>query len=315
MSSTNKNQNNGAVPKEVLEELRDGLDPSWTTVWEQAGTAGKTDIEVTPAETEEALKNVHRHMDSGRTDQKNISGYIHRYSRYFVAALALIALSTFFLFVPRTVTAPYGEMATLELPDGSTVEMNSGATIRYSWFYRFTNRNLELNGEAFFSVEDHAHPFIVDANGASVEVAGTQFNIRSWNNDPSQETTVTVSAGRVYFYPKQQELHRISLSAGETSRWNPGLKAPAPAETVNVGDVTAWRDQRFVFRDRTLISILDELERRYDTRIDLDAEGVELSTLTAYYSEHVQLESVLDDICTVKGLRYARTANGYRIFE
>jgi transmembrane sensor len=315
MTRTDKNQHNGAIPKEVLEQFHEVDHPDILAVWEQSKSAKRVAGGLTTDEIEDTLTDVHEKMAPVSGKKSSIAGRIPRYTRYLVAAIALIVAGTLFFFVPRTATVPYGEMATLELPDGSQIEMNSGTTVRYSRLFRFTDRTIELNGEAYFTVEDHGHPFIVEANGASVEVTGTRFNVRSWSDDSDQETTVTVSEGKVLFYSHQQKENRISLTTGESSRWNPQLAEPAEPEPVTVEDIVAWREQRFVFRDQPLISILRELERRYDAEIDLAADGVEYSTLTAYYSEQVQLESVLDDICTVKGLRYTRTTTGYRIIQ
>jgi transmembrane sensor len=317
MTRKNKNEtSNSPVPKEVLEQLKKGTHPGIIAVWKKAESAKKPDPKLSNSEIEDALARVHMQLENKDSKPKSMfSGRIPQYTRYLVAAVALIVLSALFLFVPRTATVPYGEMALLELPDGTEIEMNSGTSIRYSRLYRFTDRRVQLNGEAYFIVAEHAHPFIVDANGVSVEVTGTRFNVRSWRDDPSAETTVTVSGGQVLFYPHHNKENQISLVSGESSRWNPGLAEPSEPESVTIEDFLAWRDQRFVFRDQTLISILRELERRYNTSIELDVPGIEHSTLTAYYSQQVPLEAVLDDICTVKGLRYTQTTNGYRIFD
>jgi transmembrane sensor len=314
MTRTGKNQKNGAVPKEVLEQLNENDHPDIISVWKKSEYARPSQTEISPKEIENALSEVHRRIEP-HSGKKSITGNIPQYARYLVAAVALITVTFLFFFLPRTASVPYGEMATLELPDGTLVEMNSGTTLRYNRLYRFTDRTVELNGEAFFNVASHGHPFIVEANGASIEVTGTEFNIRSWRGDQQMETTVSVSEGEVLFYPKKLKENQITLRAGESSHWNPRLTEPANPIPVTIEDITAWREQRFVFRDQTLISILHELERRYNATIELDVDGVVQSTLTAYYSEQVQLESVLDDICTVKGLRYTRTTTGFRIFK
>lgn len=313
----NKHQN-GYAPDHIISEFDEDLRNEINEIWQLAGSYERIVPEISSEEVERALTDIHTRLEiSGElvSTGDKIAGWIQHYSRVLVAAIALIALTTFFIFVPKTAVVPYGEMGALELPDGSVVELNSGSTLSYSRLYRFTNRTTKLNGEAFFTVADHGHPFIVQANGVSVEVTGTRFNVRSWADDPSGESVVSVAGGEVLFYPVLKREQHVVLTAGESSRWSPQLDQPSEPETLVIEDAVAWREHRFVFRNQALGSILHDLERRFDTTIELEATGIENSPLTAYYSQQVHLESVLDDICTVKGLRYTRTTTGYRIYR
>ena len=304
--------------KNVLDAFLKSEHESVNEVWTLAGEAADQTAEITPAEIETALDDVHTRLQmSGEllpaTDK--IAGWIQKHSRYLVAAIALIAITTLFLFVPKTATVPYGEIATLELLDGTTIEMNSGTTIRYSRLYPFTNRHIEMNGEAFFTVADHTNPFLAEANGTVVEVTGTRFNIKSWSDDPEEKTSVTVSDGQIKFYPAADQSKQIILNMNETSFWNTKMILPAEPETASPDDALAWREHRFVFHNQTIISILRDLERRFDVAIELEVPEIAHNTLTAYYSQQAHIETILEDICTVKGLRYTQTTNGYRIFE
>lgn len=309
------NPNKHSLPESVENRFNETEREQIRDVWELAGSPqGAT----TPEETERALADLHLRLEMDgelKSWPDIVIGRIKKHSRLLVAAVALFAITTLFVFVPKTVVISYGEMATIELPDGTIIDMNSGSAIRYSRLYRFTNRTVELNGEAYFIVAHHAHPFIIETNGATVEVTGTKFNVRSWSDEPENGVTVTVTDGEVHFYPQFLSESPVLLRPGETSRWNlnqPHPTSPQPAETE---EITAWRDLRFVFRDQTLATILRDLERRYNVVIELEAAHAASTTLTAYYSQQVSLESVLDDICVVKGLRYTQTTNGYRIFE
>lgn len=308
---TKQKYHNQSIPEDVFEQFSGVEKEQVKEVWEKtaqlSGAAG-----VSQPEVEQALENVHERIASSeKPDLKKI-----QYLRvWLTAAVALIVFSAGWLLVPKTLTVPNGEMAVYELPDGSSVEMNSGTTIRYSRLFSYNNRSITLNGEAYFDVQEADLPFIVEANGTVTEVTGTRFNIRSWSDDPENETSVAVTEGEVGFYRAGNATQKITLSPGEISRWNSALSEPASPEPVSAGDVLGWREQRFVFQDRPLLAIFNELERRFDVDIDLEAPGYSLETLTAYYREPGDLERVLEDICMVKGLRFAETANGYRVFK
>jgi ferric-dicitrate binding protein FerR (iron transport regulator) len=90
----------------------------------------------------------------------------------------------------------------------------------------------------------------------------------------------------------------------------------SPAQpTASSEEHLAWRENRLVFQQSPLIVILQDLERSFDVEIELDVNGMEYETLTAYYNQPTNIESILEDICTVKGLRYTKTTSGYRIFK
>jgi ferric-dicitrate binding protein FerR (iron transport regulator) len=146
-------------------------------------------------------------------------------------------------------------------------------------------------------------------------VTGTKFNIRSWADHPTKETTLTVTEGTVQFYADENPSESISLRAGEVSQWNATLKKPKEAQDTSPDAQLAWREGRFVFQETPLIAILNDLERSFDIHIYLEVEGIEMDPLTAYYNRSASIETILEDICTVKGLRYTKTTDGYRIYN
>jgi transmembrane sensor len=286
-------------------------------IWELSHSAKSKD-QISSDEIENALKKIHSRIENSKNLPSAPSYSYNKYwmhARYLVAAAALIIFAAWYLFTPIHVSVPNGEIAVLELNDGSTVELNSGSELTYSRFFGSLNRDLTLNGEAYFSVQNAATPFRVKANGTVTEVTGTQFNIRSWRNDPGSETVVTVTDGEVEFFSENNIHEKVTLTPGHSSRWGYDMNRPTAADLAAVSDVTGWKENRLIFKDQKLIVILHELERRFDTQIRLEVSGAELETLTAYYSEPKNITAVLEDISTVKGFQFSETANGYRIFK
>ncbi|HVU95803.1 MAG TPA: FecR domain-containing protein [Puia sp.] len=78
------------------------------------------------------------------------------------------------------------------LPDGTLVTLNIHSTLTHP--KKFNHRNVQLQGEAFFQVAaDKAHPFQLAANGVTVTVLGTAFNVLT----DSMTTQISVESGRV----------------------------------------------------------------------------------------------------------------------
>jgi transmembrane sensor len=158
-------------------------------------------------------------------------------------------------------------------------------------------------------------PFIVKANQAVVEVTGTEFNVRSRSDDPGLETRVHVASGSVALYPAGQSERSVTLSGGRLEPLEHTMESPRNPEPAAPEHIGEWRENRFHFRSETLGMIFREIERRFDIRIQLEADRLASEILTAHYSDPGDPERIIEDICHVKGLRYARTANGFRIYR
>lgn len=313
MSIERSNSGGQRIPDQVLNSFARDERDQVHEVWSASQCGKEVMEEVSQEETEQALNDLH--IQLGLEDRPTrMLKLIQSYSKYVAAAIALIVLGTAFLMVPRTVEAPYGDIAELTLPDGSVVELNSGSEVQFNRLYGFTNRRIRLNGEAFFRVKSGDEPFLVAANGAMVEVLGTQFNVRSWADHPENETRVAVTEGEVAFYPVDQTGQFVTVATNEASSWNPGYDMPRPARETVVGRETGWRERKFIFYEETLQEIFREVERRFDVSIELQKEEVAGETLTGYYGQVSGPESLLSDICTVAGLNYSRTSTGYRVY-
>ena len=76
------------------------------------------------------------------------------------------------------------------LPDGTTVWLNAGSKLYYENDFNGT-REVRLEGEAFFDVVKQTdRPFIVHTSGIDIKVLGTAFNVKSYPEDKTVETTL-----------------------------------------------------------------------------------------------------------------------------
>lgn len=307
-----KPQRNDSPPDTLLDRFPAEERAGVRLLWEKSRRAQSPQPEVSAAETESALRRVHQRMDHGDASA-GAPGQSATAWRWWAAAAAIILLAalTALLLIPRTVTVPYGQQASLQLPDGSRIVLNSGTELQYSRLYGYLNRQITLDGEAYFRVRTGDHPFSVTTPNAVVTVTGTRFNVRAWSDASRLQTTVAVDEGEVEFHGAGSR-GRVTLQAGQMSRIT-GLNSPEPAAATNVERLTGWRQQHLVFDNQQLSDIFRELERRFDTRIEHDDSSFINETLSAYYTDPKNVERVLQDICRVKGLRYEPTADGYHI--
>ena len=73
-----------------------------------------------------------------------------------------------------------GQRASLTLPDGTSVELNSGSTLQYPAVFARGERRVRIEGEAMFDVAKAADkPFYVETFAYDVKVLGTRFNVEA----------------------------------------------------------------------------------------------------------------------------------------
>ncbi|MEM9143368.1 MAG: FecR domain-containing protein [Bacteroidota bacterium] len=228
------------------------------------------------------------------------------------ASLAIVIATSFFIYTsvkgpsnPIMVTqrAPMGKRTTVELADGSQVQLNSGSSITYPERFQDNKRAITLEGEAYFQVRHNADkPFIVTAGEVNVRVLGTTFNIDSYN---SKETHVTLLEGKVAVTTETDD---EILKPGEQATFETAHKTLTKAR-VNVDGAIAWTKGELYFEQAPLTEVVQELSRWYDTEIILENNALHNCTISVNFKGE-QLEDVLEGIRFLMDIRYTRTDSG-----
>ncbi|MFB6249723.1 MAG: FecR family protein [Salinibacter sp.] len=257
-----------------------------------------------------------------RPSPPNRSGRRRRWAWALAVALVLVLAGGWLWRQPVTVRAPAGQQRTATLPDGSTVELNSGTTLSYrrgfqAWpFVDAERRTVRLDGEAFFRVDEASRPFVVKTATARVRVEGTRFHVRAW---PSVDSTtkVTLTAGRVQVSARRAPDRAVVLDRqGLRTRVRTATSAPSSPKPVQTDHVLAWRQDGFAVSEQPLAQVLQELERRYDTTLRLhDSVRRTTAPVSLYYPNPTDLSVVLRDLCTALDLNYRPTNRGYELFS
>jgi ferric-dicitrate binding protein FerR (iron transport regulator) len=171
----------------------------------------------------------------------------------------------------NTMTTPRGRQFQLLLPDGSKVWLNAASSIRYPVVFSGNERKVDITGEAYFEVtKNAAMPFRVSAGtGTEIEVLGTHFNINSYSNEGSINTTLLEGSVKV----KRQGANDVKLIPGQQARIDRHDKSGASSSAVKVVNdvdverVMAWKNGVFNFQDATLEEVMRQLERWYDIEV------------------------------------------------
>jgi len=168
----------------------------------------------------------------------------------------------------NTLATPIGGQYRLTLPDGSKVWLNSESSIRYPAVFAGRQRSVEIAGQAYFEIKaDPRAPFVVHAEGTTVQVLGTHFDVMAYDDEASVNTTlvegkVRVAAGR----------DGVVLKAGEQAVIEKGSAAIA-VRAVDTDRETAWTTGFFEFDQTDLHTLMRQLRRWYGIEPVYQSEG------------------------------------------
>ena len=171
----------------------------------------------------------------------------------------------------NTLTTPLGGQYRITLPDGTSVWLNAGSSLRYPTAFSGKDRKVELKGEGYFDVaKNAAMPFFVKlANGVEVRVLGTQFNVNAYSDEKNIATTLVEGAVLV----KNNEIANI-LQPGQQSlagQYDNSLKL---LKNADIAAVTAWKEGVFKFNDADIETVMKQLSRWYDIEIVYEGNTV-----------------------------------------
>lgn len=163
-------------------------------------------------------------------------------------------------------TVPRGGQFSLNLEDGTKVLLNSDSKIKYPIkFIKGKKREVELlYGEAFFDVSssqnNNGSEFIVSTKTQKINVIGTKFNIKAYNEDEIITTTLVEGKVRVHNGENQ-----ILLSPNQQSKVD-SKSTNIDVSNVDVLQQISWINGLFSFNDTSLESIIQTLSRWYDLK-------------------------------------------------
>ncbi|NML40884.1 DUF4974 domain-containing protein [Chitinophaga sp. G-6-1-13] len=209
----------------------------------------------------------------------------------------------------NTLLVPYGNVASLQLEDGTRVWLNAGSRLVYPAGFGQQRREVFLEGEAYFEVATDAHrPFSVYANDMKVAVLGTAFNISAYREDASSQ--VVLASGSVQleaFRGPGKKSTPVQLSPGNRALFT-GHNGNMTVDNVDVTGFISWKDGLMVAEHTSLYEILKKLSRYYNQPITTDTRSGN-ETFSGNLDLQKTLNDVLDIIAATTSLKYEKQGN------
>jgi ferric-dicitrate binding protein FerR (iron transport regulator) len=193
-----------------------------------------------------------------------IAGGLYRYRAHSDSNLALRVAGSDGAVVVDSAAGGQSNPYRVLLPDGSTVTLSYGSSIRYA--KTFEQRKVILAGQAYFDVAKRESPFIVESGNTTVQVLGTKFN---WMHYPGVPDEITLLSGKIRLSRGnfQQELvpaERAVIREGNPIRVR---TMKSPEESV------AWMRARpsIVFDSTDLYTVIQRMAQYYQVGFFVDA--------------------------------------------
>ncbi|UOQ75458.1 DUF4974 domain-containing protein [Hymenobacter sp. 5516J-16] len=191
-------------------------------------------------------------------------------------------------------TTARGASAKVLLADGTAVWLNADSHLWFPKSFEGAQREVYLEGEAFFEVTPNKRqPFVIHLGAEQVRVLGTSFNVKAYQEDETMETAVVT--GRVAFIRSGAE----DATSSDTLYITPDQRAvyskstaALRRETINSQDYAAWSRGGFVFQSTSLAEVARTLERHYDVKVQFANEQLRHCRLTGRFRDQTLREVV-----------------------
>ncbi len=163
------------------------------------------------------------------------------------------------------------------LTDGSELTLNTDSAINIK--YTDKQRLIEvLAGEIYVTVAPNLdRPFVVKAGDLKVTALGTEFIVHKAQD---KNATVIVTEHSVKVESTSSDELNLVLNQGHEVTFNESNNTLSNVQTVNLNQVQAWRNGKYIFQDESLAKVIAELNRYYQGKIILRDDSLRDKKIT-----------------------------------
>ncbi len=186
---------------------------------------------------------------------------LHPFKKFLriAAAVAVLMAGSYYYInsLDENISTQYAESKQITLPDNSEVVLNADSRITYSERKWDADRNITLEGEAFFKVAK-GKSFTVGTETGTVTVLGTQFNVE--NRIGFFEVTCFEGLVSVLYNGKETKLPARNSFIAINGKI-------VTAKTTNMTQ-PSWLNDESSFKSIPLKYVLDEFQRQHNILVE-----------------------------------------------
>ncbi|MEN6619270.1 MAG: FecR domain-containing protein [Rikenellaceae bacterium] len=211
----------------------------------------------------------------------------------------------------NSIETPTGKDFRIILDDGTQVWLNAGSRLTFPSSFSKNERRLFLEGEACFKVTRASdRPFIVETKKMDVQVLGTCFNIRAYNDEENVYTTLV--KGSVQVMPEADNIQPVKLEPCQQY----SLNIQSMKQEVKVVDpciYIAWIDNMFAFKNQRLENVMFDIAKWYDIKFEFKDELAADIRISGNIERDKTLDNVLDMIVKLEKVEIVKLDKKYVI--
>lgn len=191
-----------------------------------------------------------------------------------------------------SVVADQTEVKEIELPDGSKVWINKGGEIAYGDDF-LAERFLTINGEAYFKVAKNSEkPFRVKAKELIVEVTGTEFNLKSYEDEQAAEVVLVEGTVEVATLTKGKQ-QRYAMVAGEQLKMDKEGHIEV-TELPKQEVAPEWRKPSLKFDNTPLREALQNVSTYFQKKILIENNVSHTVLINLQFDDEMTLEQIME---------------------
>jgi len=215
-----------------------------------------------------------------------------------VAAILTICFSLYYYTttLDTTITTEFAQKTTIELPDESSVSLNAKTFLAFNKKSWKNERNVNLEGEAFFKVAKGSKFNVITKSG-KVSVFGTQFNVKQRD----QYFEVVCYEGLVGVTYNSQ---LTKLNAGDSFLIIDGKLIVKEKESKTT---PSWLNNESQFKSLPYKEVLAEFERQYN--VTVVTKNIDVNQLFTGSFSHNNIDIALQSISLPLHLIYSKNNN------
>lgn len=193
------------------------------------------------------------------------------------------------------------------LPDESQVWLGGGAILRYPDKLTGRNREVYLEGEAFFDVKkDNGRTFQVLTDVVEVTVLGTRFDVKALKTENTAE--VVLESGSVKLNERNNTEEAVVLRPGEMGRVN--QQSGIEVRHVDLQLYTTWKDKYMNIESQKMENVMFMLSKRYHTEIRIEGEELKAEIFSGRFDIEQSLENIFETINLITPIHFQQQPDG-----
>jgi transmembrane sensor len=167
----------------------------------------------------------------------------------------------------NVLTIPGGGEFPIQFADGTNMWINAGSRLQYPANFSGDTIRIRFEGEAYIEVPQNSRKvFEIYVNGRLLRTNGMRANIKAYPEDGIFYTTL-LSGSASYTVDRDHDASlNGQLHSGEQIQFSGDILKIYPSP--DMAEVMAWRNNRLMFHEENLSTIMHSISRWYNVKIE-----------------------------------------------